>query len=295
MQPPEPVCTDDGGRSNRSSLASSAISRANSRRWPTPERHCSSSPWSDERTALSRELFHFQKAVAEIVDILAGVFPEVALLDDDQTLAYLHSTISTHRHPVRAPQTPMYLDALLPDMAFLPGDVPMLGDQFVCIHVSGFPAATCPGLLDALNHLQTEYRWVTRFLCLDKGEAKSLIEKYRKQWWAKRKGLWTMIKEEASKQEAALVDSAAGSKAADADAALQALGDDLVSFGYLTTTVTVWDRDLEQARRKSQRVKEVVQSRGFTVKDETLNSTQAWLGSLPGPFTRTCAGRSCTR
>jgi type IV secretion system protein VirB4 len=148
--------------------------------------------------------------------------------------------------------------------------------------VSGFPGATSPGLLDALNHLNTEYRWVTRFLCLDKAEAKAVLERYRKQWWAKRKGLWTMIKEEAAKQEAALIDNAAASKAADADAALGELGDDLVSFGYLTTTVTVWDPDLELARRKSQRVKEVIQARGFTVKDETLNSTQAWLGSLPG-------------
>jgi type IV secretion/conjugal transfer VirB4 family ATPase len=237
----------------------------------------------DERTALSRELHHFQKAVAEIVDILSGVFPEVGALDDDQTLSYLHSTISTHRHPVRAPETPMYLDALLPDMPFTPGDVPMLGDHFLCtMTVSGFPSSTLPGLLDALNHLETEYRWVTRFLCLDKAEAKSVIEKYRKQWWAKRKGLWTMIKEEASKQEAALIDNAAANRAADADAALQELGDDLVSFGYLTTTVTVWDANLEQARRKSQRVKEVIQSRGFTVRDETLNSTYAWLGSLPG-------------
>jgi type IV secretion system protein VirB4 len=238
---------------------------------------------ADEHTALSRELFHFQKAVAEIVDILSGVFPEVGALDDDQTLSYLHSTISTNRHPVRAPETPMYLDALLPDMPFAPGEVPMLGDHFVCTcTVSGFPSSTLPGLLDALNHLETEYRWMTRYLCLDKAEAKSLIERYRKQWWAKRKGLWTLIKEEASKQEAALIDNAAANKAADADAALQELGDDLVSFGYLTTTVTVWDPSLEQARRKSQRVKEVIQSRGFTVRDETLNSTYAWLGSLPG-------------
>jgi type IV secretion system protein VirB4 len=238
---------------------------------------------ADERTALSRELGHFQKSVAEIVDILSGVFPDVGALDDDQTLAYLHSTISTHRHPVRAPETPMYLDALLPDMPFSPGDVPMLGDHFLCtLTISGFPGSTFPGVLDALNHLQTEYRWMTRYLCLDKIEAKSILEKYRKQWWAKRKGLWTMIKEEASHQEAALVDNAAANKAADADAALQELGDDLVSFGYLTATVTVWDRDREQARRKSQRVKETIQSQGFTVRDETLNSTEAWLGSLPG-------------
>jgi type IV secretion system protein VirB4 len=238
---------------------------------------------SSAPSALARELDYFQKTVAEVADILRSVLPDVGLLDDDQTLSYLHSTISTHRHPVRAPETPMYLDALLPDMPFTPGDVPMLGDHFVCTcSLSGFPSSTLPGLLDALNHLDTEYRWVTRYLCLDKSEAKALLEKYRKQWWSKRKGLWTLIKEEASKQEAALVDNAAAGKAADADAALQELGDDLVSFGYLTTTVTAWDTDLEAARRKSQRIKEVIQSRGFTVKDESLNATQAWLGSLPG-------------
>ena len=82
------------------------------------------------------------------------------------------------------------------------------------------------------------------------------IEKYRKRWWSKRKGLWTMLKEEATKQESALLDSAAANKAADADAALEELGDDLVGFGYLTSTVTVWDRDLQHARRKLQAVKQ---------------------------------------
>src|SRR5260221_9317188 len=122
-----------------------------------------------------------------------------------------------------------------------PGDFAMRASLYLppC-PVSGFPATTLPGILDGLNHLQTEYRWVTRFLCMDKLEAKAFIEKYRKQWWAKRKGLWTLLKEEAAKQESALVDNAAANKAADADAALQELGDDLVSFGYLTTTVTVW-------------------------------------------------------
>ena len=92
-----------------------------------------------------------------------------------------------------------------------------------------------------------------------------------------------MIKEEASKQEAALVDNAAASKAADADAALQELGDDLVSYGYLTTTVTVWDEDLEAARAKEPaRSRRSSRRAASPCSDETLNSTQAWLGSLPG-------------
>ena len=230
-----------------------------------------------------RDLAHFQKAIAELVDIMRGVFADVAELDDGETLTYLHSTISTNRHPIAVPETPMYLDALLPDVAFTPGDIPMLGDAFVpTCSIVGFPATSLPGLLDDLNHLQVEYRWVTRFIALDKDEAKTELEKYRKRWWQKRKGLMTMLKEEASKQESALIDNAAANKAADADAALQEVGDDLVSFGYLTATVTVSDRDVQQARRKLQAVKQVIQSRGFAVRDETLNSREAWLGSLPG-------------
>jgi type IV secretion/conjugal transfer VirB4 family ATPase len=237
----------------------------------------------DTATALTRDLEHFQRTVAETADIMRGVFPEVGALTDDQTLTYLHSTISTHRHPVRAPETPMYLDALLPDMALTPGDIPLLGTHFIpTCTIAGFPATTLPGVLDALNHLQIEYRWVTRFICLDRADARPILEKYRRLWWQKRKGLLTMLKEEASKQETALVNNAATNKAADADAALQELGEDLVSFGYLTTTVTVWDQDLEAARRKQQSVTQVIQSRGFTVKNETLNSFQAWLGSHPG-------------
>jgi type IV secretion system protein VirB4 len=230
-----------------------------------------------------RDIAHFAKSVAELVDIMRGVFPDVAELDDAQTLTYLHSTVSTSRHPIGVPETPMYLDGLLPDVAYTPGDIPMLGDSFVpTCTIAGFPGTSLPGLLDDLNHLQVEYRWVTRFIALDKDEAKAELEKYRKRWVQKRKGILTMLKEEATKQESALVDNAATNKAADADAALQELGDDLVSFGYLTATVTVMDRDLQHSRRKLQLVKQVIQSRGFAVRDESLNSREAWLGSLPG-------------
>src|SRR6266496_732508 len=239
----------------------------------------SKSPHQDNE----RDVAVFQKTVAELVDMMRGVFVEVAELDDAQTLTYLHSTVSTNRHAVAVPETPMYLDALLPDMAFTPGEVSMLGDSFVpTCTIAGFPGTSLPGLFDDLNHLEVEYRWVTRYICLDREDAKTQIEKYRKRWWSKRKGLWTMLKEEATKQESALLDSAAANKAADADAALQELGDDLVGFGYLTATVTVWDRDVLHARRKLQAVKQVIQSKGFVVRDETLNAREAWLGSLPG-------------
>src|ERR1700690_4079915 len=197
---------------------------------------------------------------------MRGVFVEVAELDDDQTLTYLHSTISTNRHPVTAPETPMYLDAILPDMAFTPGDVPMLGDDFIpTCTIEKFPATSLPGLLDQLNQTEIEYRWVTRYISLDKSDATVELEKYRRKWWTARKGLFKLLKEQATNQESPLVDNAAANNAADADTALQSLGADLVSFGYFTATITVWDPDLERARRKMQVVKQVVQGRGFAL------------------------------
>lgn len=232
---------------------------------------------------VEQDLTFFQKKVAELVDIMRGVFVEVRDLDDDETLTYLHGTISTTRHAVRRPPVPMYLDGVLPDQAFTPGDVPMLGDHYIpTCTVVGFPPASYPGILDDLNQLAVEYRWVTRFICLDKRDAEIELERYRKWWWQKRKSFAALLKEEATKEESAFVDGSAASKAGDADAALQEVGEDLVSYGFFTATVTVWDRELESALRKIQSVKQVVQGRGFVVREETLNSRDAWLGSLPG-------------
>ena len=52
-------------------------------------------------------------------------------LDDEQTLTYLHSTVSTNRQRVRVPEIPMYLDAVLADQPLTGGLEPTLG-QRIC-------------------------------------------------------------------------------------------------------------------------------------------------------------------
>ncbi len=230
-----------------------------------------------------RDLATFQKTVAEILDIMAAVFVEVRELSDEQTLTYLHSTISTNRHPVRMPEIPAYLDALLPDQAFTPGDVPRLGRHYIpASTIAGFPGATMPGILDQLNHLGIEYRWSTRYICLGKEEAQREFERMRRRFWQGRKSLLTLLKEAVTSEESALVDNASAGKAGDVDRALEELGNDVVGYGYLTSTIVVWDTDLDVARRKSQAVRQVIQQNGFVVRDESLNAQEAWLGTLPG-------------
>lgn len=218
-----------------------------------------------------------------IFDLLDGVFPELTWLDDAATLTYLHSTTSTRRHPVRVPEVPFYLDALLADEPLSGGLSPQLGGQALrVLTVQGFPTSTWPGLLDALNRLGFAYRWSTRFLFLDKHDAEAELMRLRRQWFAKRKSVATLLRETIFQQESPLVDSDAANKAADADAALQALGADEVAFGYITATITVFDDTAEGADDKLRAVARLIQGRGFTTIAESLNAVEAWLSSIPG-------------
>lgn len=230
-----------------------------------------------------QELARFRDETERVLDLLGGFLPEIRALDDAETLTFLHGVISTKRHPVAVPETPMYLDGVLVDTPLTGGLEPMLGDWHLrTLTILGFPNATRPGILDALNHQDFSYRWVTRFLPLDKTAATKVLTRLRRQWFAKRKSITAILREVLTNEAAPLVDSDADNKALDADAALQALGGDHVGFGYLTTTITVFDEDGQAADQKARAVERIVNGLGFTCIRETVNAVEAWLGSLPG-------------
>ncbi|MET3791082.1 conjugal transfer protein TrbE [Aquamicrobium terrae] len=218
-----------------------------------------------------------------VLALLDGFMPECWWLTDTETLTYLHSTVSTKRHRVRVPETPIYLDALLADEALTGGLEPRLGSAHLRIlTITGFPSVTTPGLLDDLNRLAFQYRWSTRAILMDKTDATRLLTKIRRQWFAKRKSIAAILKEVMTNEQSALVDTDAANKALDADMALQELGADVAGIAYVTATVTVWDEDARRADEKLRLVEKVVQSRDFSVMVETVNAVDAWLGSLPG-------------
>ncbi len=225
----------------------------------------------------------FADRTDRVLQLVENFMPECAWLDDGETLTYLHSTVSTKRHRVRVPETPMYLDALLADQPLTGGLEPRLGDKHLRIlTIVGFPTATTPGLLDDLNRLAFPYRWSTRAVLLDKTDATKLLTKIRRQWFAKRKSIMAILKEVMTNEASVLVDTDAANKAADADLALQELGADYAGQAYVTATVAVWDADPRIAAEKLRLVEKIVQGRDFTAMAETINAVDAWLGSLPG-------------
>jgi len=229
------------------------------------------------------DLATFLQQTDQVLDLMRGFMPEAQALDDGETLTYLHGAISERSHRVAVPEIPIYLDALLVDTPLMGGLQPRLGDAHLrTVTVLGFPTMSRPALLDALNHQDFSYRWMTRFIALDKADATRLLNRLRRQWFSKRKSIAALLREILYNQPTALLDSDADNKVVDADLALQALGSDLVAFGYLTMTITVSDRDPARAENKIRAVERIVNGLGFTTKRESINAVESWLSSLPG-------------
>ena len=225
----------------------------------------------------------FVDRTERVLGLVEGFMPELRWLDDEETLTYLHSTVSTKRQRVRVPEIPMYLDAVLADQPLIGGLEPMLGQSHLrVLTVVGFPTATTPGVLDELNRLAFAYRWSTRAIMLDRTDATRLLTKIRRHWFAKRKSIAAILKEVMTNEASSLLDTDAHNKAMDADAALQELGSDAIGQAFVTATVTVWDDDISVADEKLRLVEKVIQGRDFTCMAESVNAVEAWLGSLPG-------------
>ena len=228
-------------------------------------------------------LITFARETTRAFALVDALMPEAEWLGDDETLTYLHSCISLKRHKITTPGIPAYLDSVLADCDLAGGLTPTLGNHALrVVSVLGYPAMTEPSLLNALDSLGFSYRWVTRFLPLDKTQAEKTLTRYRRQWFAKRKSVLAIMKETLENEPSQLVNTDADNKAADVDMAMQSLGQDHVGFGHATIAITITDENPEAAEGKARSVERVLNERGFVAINEELNAVDAWLGTHPG-------------
>lgn len=238
---------------------------------------------SDNANNNSNNLEIFLKTIQEIKGLLSSLFPVFSELNDDQTLTYLHSTVSTKRYDIRTPDVPLYLDHIITDESVEHGLELRLGNEFVrTISLKAFPGESFPGILDGLNDLDFPFRWSTRFIFMGYEGAKSHIEKVRTAWYAGRKRITTILKEIASQTESGLGENSSLRRSEDADNAIQLLDEGLVSFGFFTATISVWSPEQKIADERVSKVMSTINRLGFACHRETINSFEAWLSSIPG-------------
>jgi len=228
-------------------------------------------------------LDEFNRQVDHLFNLLSSFMPSAHRLNDDETLSYLHDCVSERQLRVATPQIPCYLDAFLTDTPLMGGLSPRLGRQFLkVVSIRTYIGKSIPSMLNALNELALPFRWCARYLPMNKDQAEAEIKRIRRHWYARRKGIWTLIKEFITKSESALTETDSLNKADDATEALAELGADCCSYGHFTLTVTTWDAKEEVAERNAQSIQRVCDGLGLVSRIEDFNAVQAWFGSLPG-------------
>ncbi len=197
----------------------------------------------------------------------------------DDFLRWIQFCITGMDHPMVLPKNPMYLDALICGQEFYGGVVPKIGRNFIqVVSIEGFPLESTPGILNPLAELPCTYRWSTRFIFMDNHESVAHLEKFGKKWKQKIRGFFDQVFNTHSSN----IDENAQNMAQDAQAAISETNSGLVSQGYYTSVVVLMDENRETLEAAAMQVAKAINHLGFTARIETINTIDAYLGSLPG-------------
>ena len=234
---------------------------------------------------------HFRRECASIESRLSSVVKlerlggrkvmgeDGSTVTHDGLLRWLQHCVTGLDHPVLLPTNPMYLDAVVGGQELWGGVVPRIGRKFIqVVAIEGFPLESTPGLLTALGELPCEYRWSSRFIFMDAHEAVKHLDAFRRKWRQKVRGFFDQV----FNTHAGPVDQDALSMVADAEAAIAEVNSGLVAQGYYTSVVVLMDEDRQRLGTAARQVEKAVHRLGFAARVESVNTMEAFLGSLPG-------------
>lgn len=197
----------------------------------------------------------------------------------DDFLRWLQFCVTGLNHPVVLPNNPMYVDSLIGAQELWSGVVPRIGRKFVqTVAIDGFPFESTPGILTVLGEQQCEYRWSSRFIFMDQHEAIAHLDKYRKKWKQKIRGFFDQV----FNTNTGSIDQDAISMVADAESAIAEVNSGLIAQGYYTSVVILMDEDRERLESASRSLEKAINRLGFAARIESINTMEAYLGSLPG-------------
>ncbi|MFT2112519.1 VirB4 family type IV secretion/conjugal transfer ATPase [Marinomonas sp. 2405UD68-3] len=197
----------------------------------------------------------------------------------DDFLSWLQFCVTGVSHPVQLPNNPMYMDAYIGGQEMWGGVVPKVGHKFIqVVSLEGFPLESHPGILSALAELPVEYRWSSRFIFMDQHESVKHLDKFRKKWKQKVRGFFDQV----FNTNSGNVDQDALTMVQDAESAIAEVNSGLVAVGYYTSVVVLMDESRDRLEQSARQVERSINRLGFAARTETINTLDAYLGSLPG-------------
>lgn len=247
----------------------------------------------DSRTSASYILEDFKVATQKFETALSSIFKVFPLRSKeqinsdgtlsifDEQLSYLQFCLTGIRQPILLPELPVYLDVLLGGQELWGGTVPRIGQKYIrIVAIEGFPPESYPGILRALSDVPIVCRFSNRFIFQDKYQALAAAIKFQKKWQQKVRGLGDVLLNRPITPERLNQDALA--MVEDASEAISEIEGDLVAYGFYTGCVVLMDEDRRTLDIAAQDLCKIINTLGFAARVETVNTLDAFLGSLPG-------------
>lgn len=246
----------------------------------------------EQRSAAGQALRTFRAGLADLEDRLGSVLAMERLepywiegkhgaYEVDPLVSHLRASLTGEMALLRSPGA-MYIDGALGAGDFWTGLRCRIGELFVgVVAIDGFPSHTHPQMLEGLAEIPLACRWSTRYLCLDAVEARTALLGYRRRWQQRVRGFWDQI----ANREAtgrSVIDGDAAAMVGETEEALSDVSSGLVGYGYYTSVVVVHAEEMEALEAGLRDVRRLLLNGGFGARIESVNTIEAFLGSLPG-------------
>lgn len=245
-------------------------------------------------SAADLALRNFKTGINDFIDRISSVIKLYRLKNEhysdeygiehnhDLFLSHIHRCITGDNYPIDLPPCPMYLDSIIGGHEFYTGIIPKINEKFIqVIAIEGFPSHSFPGILAALDQIPITYRWNTRFIFQDTIDANAALKAYRKKWEQQVRGFINQIFY--SKQTStAPINQDALEMVEQTKVAMSENTSGLLAYGYYTSTIILMNEDREKLEQTSRAVKRMINNLHFSARVETINTVEAYLGSLPG-------------
>lgn len=224
----------------------------------------------------------FETKLEQFITYVAfGRTQKFVRLTQDHLVSFLYDCLTGTGKSLACPDQSVFLDTYLARDAFIGGFEPQVGEQHVrLLAFDSYPASIHAMYLHVLNQLAIPFRYHTRFIILDREQARRQLKRQRRNWSNKAIGMMGIIREAFG--SVVIPERSASERAEECDQAISENESGELVYGLFNGVFVFHDANVATLNRRVQDVKRAVEQLSFSLREETINASDAFLGSLPG-------------
>lgn len=225
-------------------------------------------------------LHEFNTTSEQFIQYLQRTVIDAQVLRGQQLISFIYNCIYGSNRQLAMPYEHALLSCYLSDAHFIGGLQPQINNNYIAtIAINDLPTYSYPLILNELSYLPINYRFHSRFVCLNENTAQNYLRKYQKNWSAKAIGFWGVMRE--SFGVPAKINTDAQQTAHKIEQNITANSSGNLSFGFYNSCIVLMAKNSEKLKQLSNNITHRIQKLNFKARLETINAVESYLGSLP--------------